>query len=59
MVDLGIDLPYIIHGGSTEGYKAMLININDSEYVISFLSNVGNQTEEIELAKTVVKLLIE
>ena len=37
--DLNIDLPYIIHGGSTEGYKAMLVNINKGEYIISFLSN--------------------
>jgi len=57
MVDLGIKKPYIIHGGSTEGYKAMLININEGEYVISFLSNVGDQTNEINLAHQIVKLL--
>ncbi|MEZ5041844.1 MAG: hypothetical protein R2828_18255 [Saprospiraceae bacterium] len=27
MGDLGISKPYIIHGGSTDGYKSMLINI--------------------------------
>ena len=59
MVDLGIQQPYIIHGGSTEGYKAMLININKGEYVISFLSNVGNRTEEIQLAQQIVNILIK
>ncbi|SEJ52318.1 CubicO group peptidase, beta-lactamase class C family [Cyclobacterium xiamenense] len=57
MVDLGTKKPYIIHGGSTEGYKAMLININRGEYVISFLSNVGNRTDEIQLAQQIVNLL--
>lgn len=59
MIDLGIDQSYIIHGGSTEGYKAMLININSSEYVISFLSNVGKQTQEKQLAKEIVNILID
>ncbi len=59
MVDLGIKQPYIIHGGSTEGYKAMLININRGEYIISFLSNVGNRTEEIQLAQQIVNILIK
>ncbi|WP_373395890.1 serine hydrolase domain-containing protein [Algoriphagus halophilus] len=58
MVDLGITQPYIIHGGSTEGYKAMLININHGAYVISFLSNVGSKTNEIQLAKAIVNILI-
>ncbi|MDN3689207.1 serine hydrolase domain-containing protein [Cyclobacterium jeungdonense] len=59
MVDLGIQQPYIIHGGSTEGYKAMLININQGAYVISFLSNVGNRTHEIQLAQEIVNILIK
>ena len=57
MGDLGISKPYIIHGGSTDGYKSMLININNGEYVISFLSNVGNQTNEMQLAQKIVKIL--
>lgn len=59
MGDLGISKPYIIHGGSTDGYKAMLININQGEYVISFLSNVGNRTNEIQLAQKISKILIK
>lgn len=56
MGDLGISKPYLIHGGSTDGYKAMLININSGEYVISFLSNLGDRTDEMELAKKIVNL---
>lgn len=59
MGDLGISRPYIIHGGSTDGYKAMLININSGEYVISFLSNVGNLTQEMQLAQKIINILIK
>ena len=59
MGNLEISQPYIIHGGSTEGYKAMLININNGEYVISFLSNIGNKTQEMQLAQKIVNILIK
>ena len=59
MGDLGIDLPYLIHGGSTDGFKAMLVNIDRGELVISFLSNVGNKTNELELVQKMVNLIIE
>lgn len=59
MGDLGVEKPYIIHGGSTDGYKSMLININSGEFVISFLSNVGNRTHEMQLAQKIVTLLIK
>ncbi|MCI4650199.1 serine hydrolase domain-containing protein [Phaeodactylibacter sp.] len=59
MGDLGIARPYIIHGGRTDGYKSMLINVNQGAYVISFLSNVGNQTDEMQLAQKIVNLLIK
>lgn len=57
MGNLSINRPYIIHGGATEGYKSMLINVNHGEYIITFLSNVGQQTNEILLAKKIVTLL--
>lgn len=56
--DLDISKPYIIHGGSTDGYKSMLININNNEYIVSFLSNVGDRTDEIEIAKKIINNLI-
>ena len=57
MGDLGIDQPYIIHGGSTEGYKAMLVIINGGEHILSLLSNVGDRTNEMELSKAIVQVL--
>lgn len=59
MGDIGIDKPYIIHGGRTDGYKAMLININRGEYVLSMLSNTGNRTNELELTKKIIHILIK
>lgn len=58
MGNLSISKPYIIHGGSTDGYKAMVININHGEYAISFLSNVGNRTQEMQLAEKIVNIII-
>ncbi len=58
MGDLGIDRRYIIHGGSTEGYKSMLINIESGQYIIAFLANTGDQTNELRLAQKIVNILI-
>jgi CubicO group peptidase (beta-lactamase class C family) len=57
MGQLPLEVPYLIHGGKTDGYKAMLININHGQYIISFLSNVGDRTNEMELATKLVELL--
>ncbi len=59
MGNLGIKEPYIIHGGATEGYRAMLININHGEFIIAFLSNVGDQMDEIQFAGKVAQILME
>lgn len=58
MGNLGIDRRYIIHGGSTEGYKSMLVNIENGQYIITFLTNIGDQTNEIDLARKIVHILI-
>lgn len=58
MGNLNIDIPYIIHGGTTDGYKSMLFNINEGAYVISFFSNVGNSTNEMKLAQQILSFLI-
>lgn len=59
MGDLHIDAPYIIHGGSTDGYKSMLININHGEWIISMLANSGNRTNELQLAQKIAQILNE
>lgn len=57
MGNLMIDRQYLIHGGATEGYKSMLINIEGGAYIIAFLSNVGARTNEMELAQKITNLL--
>lgn len=57
MGELPVDLPYIIHGGSTEGFKSILVNVNDGDWIISLLANSGNRANEMELARAVTKIL--
>jgi CubicO group peptidase (beta-lactamase class C family) len=57
MGDLGINQPYIIHGGATEGYKSMLIVINHGEWIISMLANSGNRSKEMELSRTIAQYI--
>ncbi len=59
MGDLDIEEPYIIHGGNTEGFRAMAININEGDYIISFLTNSGWRTNEMDLATNIVHNLID
>lgn len=59
MGNLPTDMPYIIHGGSTDGYRSMLVNINNGKFVISFLSNSGSRTQELQLASDIVTLLLK
>ena len=59
MGNLNVDRNYIIHGGSTEGFKSMLINIEQGQFIIAFLANTGNQTHEMELAKSISEILID
>lgn len=59
MGNLEIDKKYLVHGGSTEGFKAMLTNINEGEFIIAHLSNIGNQTNEFKLTKRIVDILLQ
>lgn len=56
--DVQIDKKYIIHGGNTEGYKSMLVNIEKGEFIIAILANTGEQTNEMELTQKIVQILI-
>jgi CubicO group peptidase (beta-lactamase class C family) len=58
MGNLDIQNQYLIHGGKTEGYKAMLVIEKNGEFILSFLSNVGDNTNEMEITKTLVKTII-
>ncbi|HAA24152.1 MAG TPA: hypothetical protein DCP28_37310, partial [Cytophagales bacterium] len=58
MGNLELDRPYIIHGGNTEGYRSLLAVVNEGEYTVALLFNVGDRTDETELAKKILHLLI-
>lgn len=58
MGDLGINKPYLIHGGSTDGYKSLLVNINNGEWVIAILANSGNRTNELQLGGKITRILL-
>jgi CubicO group peptidase (beta-lactamase class C family) len=55
--NLDLTKPYLIHGGATEGYRSLVVIVNKGEYVLSFLSNVGQKTNELELAQKIFDLL--
>ena len=59
MGNMNIGLPYIIHGGSTEGYKSMLVNIDGGKYIIAFTSNVGDRTNEMKMVTEITKIILE
>ena len=54
---LPVKKPYMIHGGSTEGYKSLLVNINDGEFIITLLSNIGDRSDELVMAEKIVNLI--
>lgn len=58
MGDLGTDRKYIIHGGATEGFRSMLVNLENGRYIIAFLTNIGDRVDELELTKKITQLLI-
>lgn len=59
MGNLSINEPYFIHGGATEGYRSMLVNIQNGKWIIAFLSNIGDRTDEMSLSSKIVQILTE
>lgn len=57
MGNLGIKSAYVLHGGSMEGYKSMLTIIDQGEWTIIALSNIGDKTSETELTKQITKII--
>jgi CubicO group peptidase (beta-lactamase class C family) len=58
MGNLYINKKYLIHGGSTEGYKAMLVIVEQGEFIVTLLSNIGSQTNEMQLTQKIINILI-
>jgi CubicO group peptidase (beta-lactamase class C family) len=58
MGNLEIEQKYFIHGGNTEGYKAMLVVEENGEFILTMLSNVGDRTNEIGLTKKILNTVL-
>ncbi|GEM_PF-1485513 len=54
MGDLEIDVPYFIHGGSTEGYQSVAVSVNQGETLLVILSNSGNGRQVFDLSKAIL-----
>ncbi|MEO9869569.1 serine hydrolase domain-containing protein [Ekhidna sp.] len=56
-----LDVPgnYVIHGGSTDGYRSLLIIYNGGEWIISLLGNIGDQINELKTGDDILKILIK
>lgn len=54
---LNIEPPYVLHGGSTEGFKSMVIQIHQGDWIIAFTVNSGSELNELELGRDLVKML--
>lgn len=55
-----LDLPmaYVLHGGQTDGYKALLMTTKTQKPIsIALLTNSGNQVNELQLVKRIAQLL--
>lgn len=55
--NLGIQQSYYIHGGQTDGFKSLLI-LMENGYQLSILCNSGNQTDIIALSRKLVEKII-
>ena len=56
---LNVQGPYIIHGGSTDGYKSLLVVYNGGEWIVSLVGNTGDQIDELKMGEDLMKLLTE
>ncbi len=57
MGNLKLKAPYFIHGGKTEGYKSLMINISGSDLILILLTNSGDQIDELRLAESIIKTI--
>ena len=55
--NLNLKAPYFIHGGKTEGYKSLMINISGSDLILILLTKSGDQIDELRLAESIIQNL--
>lgn len=57
MGKLDVDSTYIIHGGSTDGFRSLLTIYNKGEWIVASLSNTGDQTDHMEITEKILNTL--
>lgn len=57
MGNLNLKAPYFIHGGKTEGYKSLMINISGSDLILILLTNSGDQIDELRLSESIIQTI--
>ena len=50
---------YIIHGGATDGYRALLVVYEEGEWIVSILGNTGRMVDELRTGEQILKILTE
>lgn len=55
--DIGLDRPYVIHGGAYDGYRSLFVSIDGGAATLVLLSNAGEATDELGLGRAVADLL--
>lgn len=55
--EIGLARPYVIHGGSYDGYRALFVSAEGGSATIVLLSNAGAATDEIGLGRAVAALI--
>lgn len=55
--EIGLARPYVIHGGSFDGYRSLFVSIDGGAATVVILSNVGRATDELALGRASARLL--
>ncbi|BDD08351.1 hypothetical protein FUAX_07830 [Fulvitalea axinellae] len=54
MGNLSLPKDYVIHGGSTEGYRSLVVSVAGGELVFVLLANSGDRTKIMDTAKEIL-----
>ena len=55
--EIGLSRPYVIHGGSYDGYRSLFVTVEGGAATVVILSNAGGATDELGLGRAVAALL--
>ncbi|NQZ76914.1 MAG: serine hydrolase, partial [Ekhidna sp.] len=54
-----MDIPgnYAVHGGSTDGYRSIMVIYEGGEWILSLVGNIGDQMNELRIAEEILTIL--